>query len=207
VTLSQAVGGGRANHAPPNEDIDQAIGAALRNLREERALSARHLAQQAGVSAAMISRIESGQVSPSISTMTALSNALDVPLVSLFRDTGSERADYTLVKKGDGLKSTRMVGDHIHHYRNLAHHRRRDLQFEAHLVTLTRQQAALPVYVGHGVTFMHALSGRARFEYGKQEILLSEGDSLSLDAELSHGCTEVLTPEFVFLSVQAESRR
>lgn len=196
------------NHSPLiNADIDQAIGAALRNLREERQLSARQLAQESDISAAMISRIESGQVSPSIATMTALCNALDVPLVSLFRDTGSERSDYTLVKKGGGLKSTRMVGDHIHHYLNLAHHRRRDLQFEAHMVTLTQQQADLPVYVGHGVTFMHAIVGQARFEYGKQQFMLSEGDSLSLDAELSHGCTEILTPEFVFLSVQAESRR
>ncbi len=30
------------------------------------------------------------------------------------------------------------------------------------------------------------------------------GDSLTVDAELNHGFTEVLSPEFVFLTVQAE---
>ena len=118
-----------------NENNDQAIGLALRDLRETHALSARELADESGVSAAMISRIESGKVSPSISTMTSLTDALEVPLVSLFRDLVSERTDFTHVKNGEGVVSTRMMGDHIHHYVNLATHSRRDLSFEAHTVT------------------------------------------------------------------------
>jgi len=54
------------------ETNDQAIGIALRDLRETQTLTAKQLADESGVSAAMISRIENGQVSPSISTMTSL---------------------------------------------------------------------------------------------------------------------------------------
>jgi transcriptional regulator with XRE-family HTH domain len=188
------------------QDIDRAIGESLRQLREARDLSARQLATESGVSAAMISRIESAQVSPSIATMTALSNALEVPLVSLFRDTAIERADFTLVKKGEGLKSTRIVGEHRHEFTSLSHHRRRDLHFEAHQITLSKKQTNFPVYVGHGVLFIHALKGKAVFNYGREEITLAAGDSLSIDAELAHGFERVLTDEFVFLNVQAESR-
>ena len=155
----------------------------------------------------MISRIESGQVSPSISTMTSLTDALEVPLVSLFRDVVSERTDYTHVKKGEGVVSTRMMGDHVHHYVNLATHSRRDLNFEAHTVTMTQQDAEAPQYIGHGVVFMHVLKGSANFLYGKQKLKLSRGDSLSIDAELTYGVSDILTPEFVFLAVQAESKR
>lgn len=190
----------------PSDENDQAIGSALKHLRENQSISARQLAEKSGISAAMISRIESGQVSPSISTMTALSNALDVPFVSLFKDMVSERTDFTHVKKGSGVQSTRIVGDHIHHYINIASHRRRDINFEAHLVTITQQDCEFPRNVGHGVVMLHVLKGSAKYRYGKQELLLEAGDNLSFDAELIYGFCEILTPEFVFLSVQSEAR-
>jgi transcriptional regulator with XRE-family HTH domain len=189
------------------EPSDPSIGVALRDIRETHDISARQLSDDSGISPAMISRIENGQVSPSIATMAALSEALDVPLASLFRDVASERTDFTHVKKGKGVVSTRMMGDHIHHYVNLAVHRRRDLNFEAHLVTVRQQDCPPPSYVGHGVVFIHVLGGRAIFKYGKQSITLEPGDNLSIDAELTHGVSDVLTDEFVFLSVQAEARR
>ena len=190
-----------------NDGIDLAIGSALRDLREGFGLSARQLAARAEVSAAMISRVENGQVSPSIATLNALSKALDVPIVSLFRETTSDHADFTHVKKGEGLKSTRIVDKHTHEFVNLAFHTRRDLRFESRLVTLTRQDARPPVFYGHGVVFVHAIEGEAVYGYGQQEIPLKAGDSLSLDAELSHGFKKVVTPKFVFLTVHAERRR
>ena len=58
--------------------------------------------------------------------------------------------------------------------------------------------------MGHGVVFIHVLKGQGSYRYGQQRLSLSEGDSLSVDAELNHGFMEVLSPEFVFLTVQAE---
>lgn len=191
---------------PEHSGIDQAIGAALKSIREDRGMSARQLASDSSVSAAMISRIESGRVSPSISTLSAIAAALDVPLVSLFRETASQRIDFTHVRCGAGLHSTRIVGEHRHEFVNLAFHTRRDLQFEARLVTLRRQSSRPPVYLGHGVVFLYILAGTAVYRYGPNDITLSEGDSLSLDAELSHGFREVISQELRFLTVQAERR-
>ncbi len=193
----------------PDQDIasiDLAIGLAVRDLRENRSLTARHLAAESGVSAEMISRIENGRASPSISTLNALSRSLDVPLVSFFRETSSNHVDFTHVKDGEGLHSTRMVDNHSHEFINLAFHTRRDLQFEARRVTLVRQTARPPIYVGHGVVFVYALSGEAIYSYGHRDITLKAGDSLSLDAELRHGFKKVITEEFSFLTVQAERR-
>ncbi len=185
---------------------DLAIGTALRALREARGMTARQLALDADVSPAMVSRIENGQVSPSISTLSALSAALEVPLVSLFRDTASGHSDFTHVKQGEGLKSTRLIEGHSHEFTNLALHARRDLRFEAHMVTLLRQSGKPPSYVGHGVLFIHLKQGEGRYRYGQHEVVLKEGDSLSLDAELSHGFVEVISDKLVFLSVQAAQR-
>ncbi len=189
-----------------NASTDKAIGLALRDLRSKSELSARQLAEASGVSAAMVSRIENGQVSPSISTLSALADALKVPLVSLFRETTSDHSDYTFVKAGEGLKSTRLVNDHRHDFVNLALHPRRDLCFGARLVTLKKQDAQPPIYCGHGVVFIYAVSGKALYSYGNQEFEMEAGDSISIDAELRHGFVKVLTAEFAFLTVQAENR-
>ncbi|GJL81710.1 MAG: XRE family transcriptional regulator [marine bacterium B5-7] len=192
-------------HTPAT--IDRAIGQALRGLREDRGLNARQLAQAAAVSTAMISRIENGQVSPSIATLNALSVALEVPLISLFRETATHRADFTHVKQGEGLKSTRIADSHSHEFTHLAYHKRRELKFDAHSVTLKPQDAKPPVYIGHGVVFIYAIEGEAEYLYGKRSIHLSAGDSLSFDAEVVHGFSRILTNPFRFLSIQAEAQR
>ena len=186
--------------------VDFAIGSTLRDLREMHGLTARQLSTNSGLSAAMISRIENGLVSPSISTLNALAKSLEVPLVSLFRETTSHHTDLTHVKSGEGLKSVRINHDHTHEFVNLASHSRRDIQFEARLVTLIRQTSKPPRYVEHGVIFVYAIEGEAIYRYGQREITLMPGDSLSLDAELSHGFVEVITPKFIFLTAQAERR-
>ena len=189
---------------PPGRQIDRAIGASLKELRQQREQSARGLAEQSGISAAMVSRIENGLVSPSIGTLEALAAALEVPIVSLFREARTDHTDYTLVRHGEGLKSTRIAEGHSHEYVNLATHTRKDLQFLARRVILTRDGGKPLTYVGHGVVFVEVLKGEAIYCYGKTQITLREGDTISVDAELNHGFVEVLTDEFVFLSVQAE---
>ena len=189
---------------PPGRKIDRAIGASLKDLRLERGLSARGLAEQSAISAAMISRIENGLVSPSIGTLEALAEALEVPIVSLFREARTEHTDFTLVRHGEGLKSTRISEGHSHEYVNLALHMRKDLRFQARYVTLLKDGGPPPSYVGQGVVFLQVTSGEAVYRYGQQEFTLQQGDSISVDAELNHGFVEVLTREFTFLTVQAE---
>lgn len=188
----------------PGKKIDKAIGASLKQLRQQRSQSARWIADQSGISAAMVSRIENGLVSPSIGTLAALAEALEVPIVSLFRAARTDHTDYTLVRKGQGLRSTRISEEHKHEYINLATHSRKDLHFIARRVTLLRDDGKPPTYVGHGVVFIQVFQGEAVYQYGWTRHILRSGDSISVDAELNHGIAEVLSAKFEFLSVQAE---
>ena len=192
---------------PPATPITTAVGRAIRELRRQAGLTARDLAARAGISAAMISRIENGQVSPSLTTLEQLAAALKAPVVSLFREAGAAVCDYTLVRKGAGLKSTRLLGAHEHVFDVLGFHRRLDMQFECILVTIERRtEARPPTYTGHGCVFVYMLEGSAIYRYGEQELRLEEGDSISLDAEMRYGFQEVLTKRIRFLSIQAERR-
>ncbi|HRJ69789.1 MAG TPA: XRE family transcriptional regulator [Beijerinckiaceae bacterium] len=187
--------------------VNSAVGRTMRELRELRGITARDLAARASISAAMVSRIESGQVSPSLATLEMIATALEVPFPSIFRDIGPTVSDFTLVRGGQGLKSKRQMGRHAHEFAVLGFHRRPDLQFECLLVTLNRnEEATPPTYTGHGCVFVYMLEGEAIYRYGQEEIHLREGDSISLDAELRYGIQKVLTPRLRFLSVQAERR-
>ena len=196
------------NKQPLSESgVDEAVGRALRALREANGLTARDLAFRSEVSAAMISRIENGQVSTSLSTLHALARALEVPMVSLLRETGTATADITHVRAGKGLVSTRTAGKHAHDFTALGFHRRPGLEFEALMITLDRRDDARPpIYNGHGCLFVYALEGEAIYLYGEREIHLRVGDSLILDEELRYGIKDVVTPLFRYLSLQAYGR-
>ena len=61
------------------------IGSRLREEREHAHLSQRELARRLGVSASLISQIESGQSKPSVSTLYAIVTELGVSLDYVFR--------------------------------------------------------------------------------------------------------------------------
>jgi len=62
---------------------EQSIGTRLRIARTERGLSLRSVAQAIGVSASLISQVETGKTHPSVSTLLALANQLGVSMDEL----------------------------------------------------------------------------------------------------------------------------
>jgi DNA-binding XRE family transcriptional regulator len=59
----------------------------LRTLRSERGVTQKELASRSGISRVSIARIEIGEQSPRYGTLTALAEALDVPLHRLLAET------------------------------------------------------------------------------------------------------------------------
>ncbi|WP_329332414.1 XRE family transcriptional regulator [Streptomyces sp. NBC_00663] len=60
------------------------VGARIRQARQERGVSLRALAREVGVSASLVSQIETGKSQPSVSTLYALTTALGISVESLF---------------------------------------------------------------------------------------------------------------------------
>jgi len=60
------------------------VGARIRQVRQERGLSLRGLAREIGVSASLISQIETGKSQPSVSTLYAITTALGISVEALF---------------------------------------------------------------------------------------------------------------------------
>ncbi|GAB4243459.1 MAG: helix-turn-helix domain-containing protein [Thermoleophilia bacterium] len=67
-----------------NENVLGAVGAKMRRLREQRNMSLRALAQSVDVTPSLISQIETGKINPSVASLYAIANALDVPMDAFF---------------------------------------------------------------------------------------------------------------------------
>ncbi|WP_326758323.1 cupin domain-containing protein [Streptomyces phaeochromogenes] len=64
------------------------VGARIRQARTARGMSLRGLAREIGVSASLISQIETGKSQPSVSTLYAITTVLSIPVESLFDAEG-----------------------------------------------------------------------------------------------------------------------
>jgi transcriptional regulator with XRE-family HTH domain len=60
------------------------LGTRLREERERRGISVRGLAREVGISASMVSQIETGKVQPSVSTLYAITTTLGITVEELF---------------------------------------------------------------------------------------------------------------------------
>src|SRR5687768_11745061 len=68
----------------PKRMLERAIGNQIRTVRRSLGLSIADLASAADMSTGMMSKIENGQISPSLSSLQSISAALSIPLSSLF---------------------------------------------------------------------------------------------------------------------------
>ena len=73
------------------------MGPRLRQLRDLKALSARQVAERAGVSAAYLSRLENRRVSPTVATLARLVSAMGETMATLFQDAPG--AETTVVRR------------------------------------------------------------------------------------------------------------
>ncbi len=104
---SKSGNGGQAQFQDPHHvasratRLEAAIGREVRTFRHQLGMTVTQLAQGANMSAGMLSKIENGQTSPSLATLTELSRALQVPVTAFFRRFEEERSA-TYVKAGPG---------------------------------------------------------------------------------------------------------
>ena len=73
-------------------DFAASIGRVARRIREDLGLTLANVAEQAHISPGMLSRLETGRVSPSLETIVALAEVLGVRPALLLQEVGDEEA-------------------------------------------------------------------------------------------------------------------
>lgn len=172
--------------------LEASIGRQVREFRRKLDMTVVELARIAGLSAGMLSKIENGITSPSLSTLQALSRALNVPVTSLFRKF-EERRDATYIQGGEGCPVSRRGTRSGYSYRWLGHTVAENHSFEPYLLEIPSGAEVEMGFQHGGVEFIWMLSGRMLFRHGEQCYDLGPNDSLFFDAELAHGPLEFVT--------------
>lgn len=170
----------------PDRAVERAIGRQVRDYRRRLDLTVADLARLAGLSGGMLSRIETGQASPSLATLKSLAGALNVPVTALFRKLEEQR-DAVHVPAGAGLVIERRGSRAGHIYHLLGHSIGRSVQMEPYLVTLTEESEVFPLFQHDGVEFIHVLQGRVVYRHADRTYPLGPGDSLFFDGDAPHG--------------------
>lgn len=161
------------------ESVD--VGSRLRELREQRDLSLRALAERCQVSANTVSLIERGLSSPSVDTLQRLAKGLGVPIASFF-ETGRPPARLVLSRSANRVRN-RFAGMAIEHLGSgLA-----DYAFASFLITMEPDTSTQTATIEHsGAEWAYCLEGVVEYEVDGQAYRLAPGDSLLFDATLPH---------------------
>lgn len=187
--------------------LEVAIGREVHAFRTKLGLTVADLAAAAGLSAGMLSKIENGIISASLTTLQALSQALAVPVTALFRRY-EERRDAVFVKAGEGLAIERRGTRNGHQYHLLGHtaDRASRVTVEPYLITLTAESDVFPLFQHAGLEFLYMLEGEVVYRHADRLYPMQPGDSLFFDADAPHGPEELRALPIRFLSVISYAR-
>jgi transcriptional regulator with XRE-family HTH domain len=191
-------GSGGSNSGPGK--LGARIGASLRRTRTSQGLTLADVADRAHVSQAMLSRVETGAVSPSLETLAALANALGTDLATVLREMETKPSDAQLVRKGEGLEVVRRGTKRGHTYHLLAADRGPNRLFEPFLVTLTDQSEIFPDFEHPGTEMIYMLQGSLKYRHGSESYLLKPGDTLTFSGSVPHGPETLIKLPIRFLS-------
>ena len=193
-----ATGSGPA--AVVDHTLEQALGAQVRMLRRRAGLTVADLAGDAGISAGMLSKLETGQISPSLATLQGVAASLNVPLSQLF-SAAEEQRDCSYVRSGQGVVIERRGTKSGHQYSLLGHALDGPVVVEPYLITL--REAAVP-YIGFrhtGIEFIYMLTGEVVYRHGDQTYRLVPGDALLFDSAAPHGPETLVVTPMTYLSI------
>ena len=189
----------------PDGELERSIGSQVRLFRQQLKLTVSEAAESAGLSPGMLSKIENGNISPSLATLNSLSMALNVPVTAFFRKYEEQR-DCAYVPANQGLVIERQGTRAGHQYQLLGHTMGKKLSVEPYLITINEKTDVFPLFQHDGIEFIYMLKGKAIYRYADQTFTLSPGDSLCFDSDGPHGPEELLKLPVILISVIVSSR-
>lgn len=157
------------------------VGGRLRELRTERGLSLRSLAEMSGLNFNTLSLIENDRTSPSVSTLQQLALALGLPITVFFEVTPAVKS-IVYQKAGERPKAAFSSGILEDLGAGLTLGRGQPLR-----VTLEPGADSGPgpiVHTGH--EFVYCLEGCLSYTVAGEQYLLEVGDSLVFEGHLPH---------------------
>ena len=156
------------------------VGKRIKQLRTQKGLSLRALAQLSQLSTNAINLIERGDNSPTVSSLHNLATALDVPITAFFEQYGEKQ---TIHLKQGARPSSETTGVRMESLGSGLPHQ----QIEPFLMTIEAGDSSTSSQITHhGEEFVYVLKGHLICTIKEETFELEEGDSLLFMASQPH---------------------
>ena len=159
------------------------IGAKIRALRTGRKLGLAQLGQHTGLSTGMLSKIERGQLFPTLPTLLRIALVFGVGLDHFFAEP--EHGRVAVVRKKDRLRlPERPEGDPTYFFESLDYpvNNRRMESYYAEFESTTPSEP----HNHPGAEFIYVIGGRLGIDVDGEEHVLEAGDSIYFDGNQPH---------------------
>jgi transcriptional regulator with XRE-family HTH domain len=165
------------------DEVSLRVGRAVKQQREAAGFSLRVLAARSGISASMISDVERGSKSPTVTTVVRLAQALGTSVAALVDGGTAPSPRIRILRRGEGAG-----GEHPARWNSLGP------AAPGSRIDFVRYQIPPSTALGpatahaHGtIEHMHVATGTVRVTVGDETAELFEGDSCSCRTDAPHG--------------------
>lgn len=184
-------------------DVADRLGSRVRALREARGLSLRDLAGRSGVSAPMLSQVERGETSPTVTVASRIATGLGLTLSGLVR---LDEGEHVQVVRHRDLRTTRRGA---HSWQDLTDGLDR-IAVSAHALKgrgRTGGAGDPPIHSPGSRETIIVQAGRIALVIGELRYDLAAGDSVTFDADVPHRVENPERSTALFLAIVTRSLR
>jgi transcriptional regulator with XRE-family HTH domain len=170
------------------DEVSLRVGRAVKQQREAIGFSLRMLAARSGISASMISDIERGAKSPTVTTVVRLAQALGASAAALIDGGTGLSPRIRVLRRGEGAG-----GEHPARWQSLGPAAPGSrIDFVRYQIPPSTALGPAAAHTPGTVEHMHVAAGTVRVTVGDETTELSEGDSCSCRTDAPH---EVENPD------------
>ncbi|MDR0911875.1 MAG: XRE family transcriptional regulator [Methanobrevibacter sp.] len=170
-------------------DKSNQIGEKIKILRNQKNLTIEQLAKKSKVNIKLVESIENGEVFPSLSPLMKISDILGVRLGTFLDDDTT--VDPIFIKKGNSSKVMYFSGDEKDNtesaleFYSLASGKN-DRHMEPFIIDVHTCSDDFDLSSHEGEEFIYVLDGAIELKYGKNEYIITKGDSIYYDSIVPH---------------------
>jgi transcriptional regulator with XRE-family HTH domain len=164
------------------DDLAKRIGRKLNEIRKSMGMTTKRLAQETGLSAPLISRIENGLVMPSVPSLEILANVLKTDVGNFFQK--NDVKDHVITRFG-----ARTAGMTKRGYQSeLLAEGMEDRFMEPVIMVLKGkdQEHEIPLSTHEGQEFSYVLEGKVEVTLGMKKYVMTKGDAAYWRGSVPH---------------------
>ncbi|WDI32945.1 XRE family transcriptional regulator [Hyphococcus flavus] len=162
------------------------IGSKVRQLRLNKGMALAQLSEHSGLSTAMLSKIERGQIFPTLPTLLRIAMVFGVGLDHFFANDANQPV-MAITRKGERMRFPEQQGseDETYFFESL-NFPATDSKINGYLANFSMNSHPSEPHAHEGVEMIFVLSGELAVDVGGNLQVLSEGDAIYFESTTPH---------------------